>query len=458
MRPKHRHPASPPRRPPRQHRALVDVALVGDLAAVDGGGFGQQQRPRGVARRMAALRLQSCKALRDRAADLVVTDHVVHIGAVGQTGMGAARRDVREHQEANLVAAMAGDHDILRQRRQRGDAGDAQRADADPGAGIELEIFGDAAVEEQSEFGPRRIGKGHGIADQIEAFGIERLRGQFRRLPVARRDVRAAHAHFQLVARRHQLQFGARDRHADIAGALGLEMAIGRERRRLGRAPGRHHRQRAADGRDRQLFQRVPEILRQRGAGIEGELHLAEEFPAQRVVAAQRRDQHVEAARHVEIDRRHHAAQIGQRRREQSRRRLAAVDIERAAVAQHQVEIVVGAEGVAPRQPVEDDELVADVVEKGPGLRLRLLARGQHALGVDHGLRRAGRARREQEFCDRVRRDRGERFFDVGRFRRGGNGAERNRIDRPALPLTIVAACSGSIAASAAANGFVAET
>ena len=37
--------------------------------------------------------------------------------------------------------------------------------------------------------------------------------------------------------------------------------------------------------------------------------------------------------------------------------------------------------------------------------------------------------------------------------------AERDRVDyRPASPLTIAAECSGLIAASAAANGFVPET
>ena len=206
-------------------------------------------------------------------------------------------------------------------------------------------------------------------------------------------------------------------------------MAIGGERRGFGRAPGRHHRHRAADGLDREFFQRIPEILRQRSARVEGEFHLAEEFLAQLLIATQRRDQHVKTARHVEIDRRHHAAQIGQRGREQPGRRLAAVDIERAAVAQHQIEIVVGAEGVAPRQPVEDDQLLADIFEERPGLRLGLLARGQHALGVDHGLWRAGRARGEQEFCDRVRRDRGKCLFDIGRFRRGRDAAERDRVD-----------------------------
>ena len=92
--------------------------------------------------------------------------------------MRAAGGDVREDQEADLVAAMAGHHDVLRQGCQRGDARNAQRADADPGAGVELEILGDAAVEEQAEFGPVRIGEFHGIADQIKAFRVERLRGQ----------------------------------------------------------------------------------------------------------------------------------------------------------------------------------------------------------------------------------------------------------------------------------------
>jgi len=68
------------------------------------------------------------------------------------------------------------DDDVLRQRRQRGDAGDAHGADADPGAGPELEILGDAAVEEQAAFGAIRIGKGDGVADQVEALGVEPLR------------------------------------------------------------------------------------------------------------------------------------------------------------------------------------------------------------------------------------------------------------------------------------------
>ena len=198
-------------------------------------------------------------------------------------------------------------------------------------------------------------------------------------------------------------------------------MAIGCQRRGFGRAPGRHHRQRAADRLDREVFYRIPEILRQRRGGIEYELHFAEEAAAQFVIAAQCRYQHVEAAGHVQIHRWHHAAQIGQRRREQARRRLAAVDVQCAAVAQHQIEIVIGAEGVAPRQPVEDHQIASPIFEKRPGLRLGLLVRCQHALCIDDRLRRAGRTRGEQKFCNSVRCDGREGFCDRRCFRCRGD-------------------------------------
>ena len=44
-------------RSPRQHRALVDVALVGDLAAIDRRRLGEKQRARGVAGGIGALLL-----------------------------------------------------------------------------------------------------------------------------------------------------------------------------------------------------------------------------------------------------------------------------------------------------------------------------------------------------------------------------------------------------------------
>jgi len=48
---------------------------------------------------------------------------------------------------------------------------------------------------------------------------------------------------------------------------------------------------------------------------------------------------------------------------------VAAVDIS-VPHAQHKIEVVIGAEGMAPRQPVEDHQILRRVVEKRPGLRL----------------------------------------------------------------------------------------
>ena len=51
--------------------------------------------------------------------------------------------------------------------------------------------------------GRSRIGERHRVADQIEAVAVEAARS-VRRLPVARRHIRSAHPHLELVAGRHQ--------------------------------------------------------------------------------------------------------------------------------------------------------------------------------------------------------------------------------------------------------------
>src|SRR5713226_9346431 len=95
----------------------------------------------------AALRPEFCQSRRDCPAHFFVADHLADSSAVSQARMRAAGGDIRKYQETHLVAAVARHDDVLRQRRKRSNAGDPQRADADPGAGIELEILGDAAVE-----------------------------------------------------------------------------------------------------------------------------------------------------------------------------------------------------------------------------------------------------------------------------------------------------------------------
>ena len=172
-----------------------------------------------------------------------------------------------------------------------------------------------------------------------------------------------------------------------------------------------------------QLLQPVPQALRQGCGGIEQQIEALEEFPPQRLVALQVIQQRRKAARHVEIEGGRHLLQVGDRAADQRRHRLALVDVERAAVAQHHVEIVVAAEGVVPRQPVDQHRRV--VLEECPGRRRALLVGAQHALGVDHALGLAGGAGGEQDLGQRVGPDAGERLLHRRRRPHLGEGRER---------------------------------
>ena len=126
-----------------------------------------------------------------------------------------------------------------------------------------------------------------------------------------------------------------------------------------------------------------------------------EELCAQRLVVAQIRQQRFIAFRHVEIDRRRNLAQIAHGLLDAAGHRLAGVEIHRAAIVQRQPDIVVAAKGVIPRQPVDDDGRL--VLQERHGLADHHLIGADHPLGVDDRLGIAGRARGQQEFCDRIR-------------------------------------------------------
>ena len=140
---------------------------------------------------------------------------------------------------------MSGNDDVLRERRECRDALDAQAADLNAGAGGELEVLGDASVEYEAAFGTRRVVETHRIADLVEAFLIERRGGHFRLFPIPRRDVGTPNADLHLGGRaevtwridRNQFEQGAGHGIADDAGTRRLEVAVGRERRGLGRSP-----------------------------------------------------------------------------------------------------------------------------------------------------------------------------------------------------------------------------
>ena len=220
----------------------------------------------------------------------------------------------------------------------------------------------------------------------------------------------AAHAHFELAGGGHQFELDARDRNADHAGTIDGKMRGGGKRRRLGRAPGGRHRD-AAPGRAQcDRFEPVPKILRQRGCGIEDELQPREEVFRQGLVVFEMRQQRAVARRDVEIDRGRDLAQIAHRLADQRGHRLAAVDVERPGVAEHEIEIVIAAEGVVPGQPVEQHELAG--FEKSPDLPQCLLVGGEHAVRIDDGLGRPGRAGREQKFGDCSRAGARHRGFD----------------------------------------------
>ena len=140
-------------------------------------------------------------------------------------------------QHADEFAVLAGHDGVLQRRRSGGERAHSQAADMDPGPGRELEVFGEAPVEHDAACRLRGLGKAHGVARLVEAVLVERRRSEVGPSPVARRHVRAAHAHFELAARWHELELDAGDGHADGAGPLDDEMRGGRQRRGLGRPP-----------------------------------------------------------------------------------------------------------------------------------------------------------------------------------------------------------------------------
>ncbi|MNP10124.1 hypothetical protein D3C76_1022620 [compost metagenome] len=79
---------------------------------------------------------------------------------------------------------------------------------------------------------------------------------------------------------------------------------------------------------------------------------------------------------------------------------LAGVQVEAAAVVQHDAKVVAAAEGVVPRQPVHQHRRLFS--EHREGLQQHLLVGAQHALGGDDRLGQLGGAGGEEELGDGV--------------------------------------------------------
>ncbi|MCW0416339.1 hypothetical protein NB689_002093 [Xanthomonas sacchari] len=250
-----------------------------------------------------------------------------------------------------------------------------------------------------------RIDRLERVAGAVEAFLVEGLGGLLRRVPVTRHHVRPAEARFQLVADRHQLDLAARRRHADVARRIAGAVGKGARRRAFGHAQTGEHADALAAMRLGDALQAVPHFLRQRRGGEEEHAHARQERLAQRRILFQRLRQLFPAARHAQVYGGRDLAQVAQGLLEQRRGRLAVVEVEAAAVVQGDADVVAAAEGVVPRQPVDQHRRLPEHRE---GLQQHLLVRAQHALGGDHRLGQQGGAGGEQELGDAVRAAGGE--------------------------------------------------
>ena len=90
----------------------------------------------------------------------------------------AAGLDIGKHQRRDLVAVQAGDHRVANERRAVIDELGAQRARAHPCAARELEIFGEAAVEQEALAGIARVLEPERVAHLVEAFVVEGFLGE----------------------------------------------------------------------------------------------------------------------------------------------------------------------------------------------------------------------------------------------------------------------------------------
>jgi len=196
--------------------------------------------------------------------------------------------------------------------------------------------------------------------------------------------------------------------------------------RGFGRPPGGGEPQQIAARARGDVLHAFPDRLRQRRTGVEHEAHALHHDAREFVVGFQNGREHRQPVRHVEVHRRLGVAQVAHRLVDQPRHRAAFVDVERATVAQHQIEVVVATERVAPGQPVDQHGLLA--IQEAPHLPDHLLVGAQHAVGVDHDLGRAGGARSQQVLGVVVGLDGLERLHHLRPF---GGACQAREIDRP---------------------------
>ena len=88
-----------------------------------------------------------------------------------------------------------------------------------------------------------------------------------------------------------------------------------------------------------------------------------------------------------------------------ARRRPSVIDVERSAVVEDEADVGIAAEGVVPRQPIDNHGRFVD--NEGEIPASHFLVAAPHAMRVDDALGHAGGTRREENLEDGVRADLG---------------------------------------------------
>ena len=162
-----------------EHRALVDRSFVGGLADVERWRLGEQNSATDARRAATAWVCERLKEARKGGNDASIGEHSRSRSIGGEIGSEpAAGFQIRKDQRGDVVAIGAGQNHVAHERRALGDERRAQRPDADPGAGRELEVLGQAPVEQKALRGVGRVGELQRVADLVEAFLVEGFRGE----------------------------------------------------------------------------------------------------------------------------------------------------------------------------------------------------------------------------------------------------------------------------------------
>ena len=85
----------------------------------------------------------------------------------------AAGLDIGKHQRGKVVAVGACKHDVAHIGREMVDEASPQRPNAGPGAGRQLEVLGNTAVEQQAFAGIMWIGEFQRVSQFVETVFVE---------------------------------------------------------------------------------------------------------------------------------------------------------------------------------------------------------------------------------------------------------------------------------------------